>query len=127
MSDITDDIKSLVAEMPDAPTPDMVIEFPKVTRLPVEWNEPHPDAEVIQKAFRAMDTGNTFVVLTTAQAIRINDLLGNLVSGADKPSPEEALNARGAFLPDALTLNMESLVKSLRHNFAIEQQKYPNP
>jgi hypothetical protein len=127
MSDLTDDIKSLVAEMPDAPTPDMVVEFPKVTRLPVAWEEPYSNYEETQGAFSIMNTGDSFVVLTVEQALHINDLLGVLVFSGEKPPLEESRKAKESFLPASLIRNMESLAKSLRHNFAIEQQKYPNP
>ena len=126
MSDITDDIKSLVAEMPDAPTPDMVVEFPKVTRLPVAWEESPENYRGLHKHFSVPAIGESFVVLTTEQALHINDLLGVLVFSGEKPPLEESRKAKESFLPDSLTLNMGSLVKSLRHNFAIEQQKYPN-
>ena len=127
MSELTDDIKSLVAEMPDAPTPDMVVEFPKVTRLPVAWEEPYSNYEETQGAFSIMNTGDSFVVLTVEQATRINDLLFKLVYIGEKPSLEESRNAKEYFLPDSFTRNMESLAKSIRHNFVIEQQKYPSP
>lgn len=127
MNDLTNSLKSLVAEMSDAPTPDMVVEFPKVTRIPVTWEESPENYRNLHKYFSVPATGESFVVLTTEQAILINDLLGVLVFSGEKPPLEASRKAKESFLPASLIRNMDSLVKALHHNFAIEQQKYPNP
>lgn len=123
MSDLTNSLKALVAEMPDAPTPDMVVEFPKVEYpVKVSWTGVTYDVPFSQTA-----NVSPWVVLTRAQATHIQNVLTLAARNYPVLTEEEIHQALGFFSDPHLLNNMDGITQELHDSFVTFNQKIPKP